>query len=117
MYALSDGTVVQLIDETKYNGDWYKLKTTDGSAAYCHSDYIVNVVTTGGSGGTGELDLNYVDQDALITEMSSWHHAGGKCVLGLLTRRFDELEIFLYGEYNRGYQLSDHHFPIPDCYQ
>lgn len=117
LYALSDGTVVQLIDETKYNGDWYKLKTTDGSAAYCHSDYIVNVVTTGGSGGTGELDLNYVDQDALITEMSSWHHAGGKCVLGLLTRRFDELEIFLYGEYNRGYRLSDHHFPIPDCYQ
>ena len=106
-----------MIDETKYNGDWYKLKTKDGSAAYCHSDYIVNVVTTGDSGGTGELDLNYVDQDALITEMSSWHHAGGKCVLGLLTRRFDELEIFLYGEYNRGYQLSNHDFPIPDCYQ
>lgn len=117
LYALSDGTVVQLIDETKYNGDWYKLKTKDGSTAYCHSDYIVNVVTTGDSGGTGELDLNYVDQDALITEMSSWHHAGGKCILGLLTRRFDELEIFLYGEYNRGYQLSDHDFPIPDCYQ
>lgn len=119
-YALSDGIVVTLIDQTKYNGSWYKLKTTDGSAAYCHSDFIVNVVTTGGgsSGGTsGELDLNYVDKDALITEMSSWHHAGGNCVLGLLTRRFDELEIFLYGEYSRGYKLSDHNFPIPSCYK
>lgn len=119
LYALSDGTVVTLIDETKYNGDWYKLKTTDGSAAYCHSDYISNVKTTatGPGGTTGTLDLNCVDRDALIAEMSSWHHAGGKCVLGLLTRRFDELEIFLYGEYNRGYSLSDHKFPIPSCYQ
>lgn len=120
-YALGDGTVVTLIDETKYNGAWYKLKTTDGSAAYCHSDYISNVLTTGGGGSsggtaTGELDLNYVDKDALITEMSSWHHAGGNCILGLLTRRYDELEIFLYGEYNRGYKLSDHNFPIPSCY-
>ncbi|MCI9272542.1 MAG: SH3 domain-containing protein [Clostridiales bacterium] len=118
-YALSDGTVVALIDQTKYNGAWYKLKTNDGSAAYCHSDYIVNVVTTGDSSGgsSGGLDLNCVDKDALIMEMASWHHAGGKCVLGLLTRRFDELEIFLYGEYGRGYRLSDHKFPIPSCYQ
>ena len=38
LYALSDGTVVQLIDETKYNVDWYTLITKDVSTAYCHSD-------------------------------------------------------------------------------
>ena len=81
------------------NSAWYQVKLSDGTKGYVSSDYISKRATG------GKLDLNYVDRQTLINKLCAYHHAGGGCVYGLLYRRVDEMEMFLYGDYDRNYGI------------
>ncbi len=108
--VLSNGSTVTLVSAEKYNSVWYKVKTSDGTVGYCSSTYLV-VKTT----NAVRKDLNYVNKNALINEMLAYHHAGGVCYYGLLYRRADELEMFLYGDYVSDGRDNKHNFPDPEC--
>ena len=109
---LKRGETVEIVDNNKYNTVWYKVKTSSGQTGYCSSTYL-NVTSSGGS-QTGR-DLNYVNRNALINEMLAYHHAGGVCYYGLLYRRADELEMFLYGDYTSDGRRNKYGFPNPSC--
>ncbi len=102
---------VTLVSSTKYNSIWYKVKTQSGKIGYCSSTYL-NVTS---SGGGYVRDLNNVNKNALIRELLSYHHAGGNCYYGLLYRRADELEMFLYGDYAVDGRSNKYRFPNPSC--
>ena len=108
--VLSYGEQVTLVSSKKYNNVWYKVKTSSGKTGYCSSTYL-NISTTGKIG----RDLKYVNKNALIKEMLAYHHACGVCYYGLLYRRVDELEMFLYGDYVADGRSNKHNFPSPSC--
>ena len=108
--VLSYGEKVTLVSSEKYNNVWYKVKTSSGKTGYCSGTYL-NISTTGEVG----RDLTYVNKNALIREMLSYHHAGGVCYYGLFYRRADELEMFLYGDYVADGRNNKHNFPNPYC--
>lgn len=110
--VLSYGDSVTLLSSQKYNSVWYKVKTQSGTVGYCSSSYLT-VKTTNGV----KKDLTYVNKNALIREMLSYHHAGGVCYYGLLYRRADELEMFLYGDYAADGRDNKYNFPNPSCIQ
>ena len=64
---------------------------------------------------SGGKNLNNVNKDALISEMLAYHHSCGQCYYGLLYRRADELEMFLYGDYISDGRQNKYHFPNPSC--
>lgn len=107
---LSYGEKVTLVSSQKYNSVWYKVKTSSGKTGYCSSTYL-NISTS----GQVERNLNYVNKNALIKEMLSYHHACGVCYYGLLYRRADELEMFLYNDYVADGRDNNHNFPNPSC--
>lgn len=108
--VLKDGEKVTLVSTTKYNGVWYKVKTTTGETGYCSGTYL-NLTSTGAT----VRDLTYVNKNALITEMLAYHHAGGVCYYGLLYRRADELEMYFYGDYAPDGRSNKYGFPNPSC--
>lgn len=101
---------VTLISTTKYNGVWYKVKTSSGTVGYCSGTYLRL-----STGSKVARDLTYVNRNALINTMLSYHHAGGYCYYGLLYRRADELEMFLYGDYATDGRNNKYGFPSPYC--
>ena len=104
---------VTLVSTNKYNSVWYKVKTSSGKTGYCSSTYL-NVSASGSSSGYGR-DLSNVNKNALIKEMLAYHHAGGNCYWGLLYRRVDELEMFLYNDYATDGRSNKYHFPSTSC--
>ena len=102
---------VTLLSAQKYNNIWYKVRTSSGKTGYCSGTYL-NLSSSGTKTGR---DLNYVNRNALIKEMLSYHHAGSVCYYGLLYRRADELEMFLYGDYVADGRDNNHNFPNPSC--
>ena len=108
---LNKGETVSIIDNNKYNTVWYKVQTSSGKTGYCSSTYL-NVTS---SGSQTVRDLNNVNRNALINEMLSYHHASGVCYYGLLYRRADELEMFLYGDYISDGRRNKYGFPNPSC--
>ena len=107
---MPDGSTVTLVSTNVYNGVWYKVKTSSGKVGYCSGTYL-NLHYS----GSNARDLNYVNKNALIKEMLAYHHAGGVCYYGLLYRRADELEMFLYGDYAADGRNNKHNFPSPYC--
>lgn len=110
--VLSPNEKVTLVSTQKYNSVWYKVKTSDGTVGYCSGTYL----TIGSSSSsTKGRDLNYVNKNALINELLSYHHAGGVCYYGLLYRRVDEAEMYIYGDYEADGRSNKHNFPSPSC--
>lgn len=98
-------TKATLVSATLYTGSgltWYKIKLTDGTAGYICSDYLA-------FSGSAMYDLGKVNKSDFIYYFLQWHHAGG-CVWGLLYRRIDEAEVFLYGDYVRDGNKNTHGF-------
>lgn len=108
--VLMPGETVTLLSTQKYNSVWYKVKTSSGKTGYCSGTYL----TIGSSSTTGR-DLNYVNKNALIKELLAYHHAGGVCYWGLLYRRVDEAEMFIYGDYEPDGRSNKHNFPSTYC--
>ncbi len=91
------GTGFTFADGVLYNGEWYKIKLTDGTEGYIYSDYAS--VTADG------VSLDNVSQSAFAKNFFAYHHSAGGCYEGLLYRRVDEAEVFFYGDYIRdGYE-------------
>lgn len=108
--VLMPGETVTLVSTQKYNSIWYKVTTKSGKTGYCSGTYLI----INAPGGTVR-DLNYVNKNALINELLAYHHAGGQCYYGLLYRRADELEMFLYGDYKSDGSSNKYGFPSPYC--
>lgn len=97
--SVSKGQTVTIVSGPT-NGDWYQIRTSSGMTGYGKAS---------GSDGTylslnytgGNKDLNNINQSAFKSEVSAYHHSGGKCYRGLLYRRWNELAIFFYGDYTR----------------
>lgn len=104
--SMNNNQQATLLSTTLYSGSglkWYYIQLSNGTKGYICSDYLSFY-------GTGTMyDLSKVDVDELVYYFPQWHHAGG-CVWGLLYRRIDELEIFLYGDYTRDGQKNKYGF-------
>ena len=101
------GTKLKFVDGKRYNTNWYKVKLSNGTTGYIHKDYV--------SASGGSRDLNNVNKQNLIDALLQYHHAAGSCYWGLLYRRVDEVETFLYGDYDRDGQHNYHKFHF-SCY-
>lgn len=108
--TLQNGETVTVVDSTRVNGVWVKIKTSSGLVGYCSSDYLIF-----GSSTSGVRNFNYINASSLINELLAWHHAGGNCYWGLLYRRTDELEMFLYADYIQDGSLNKHGWRLPSC--
>ncbi|MDR0914565.1 MAG: Ig-like domain-containing protein [Oscillospiraceae bacterium] len=93
--TLGVNTSFTFADTKIYSGSgysWYKIKLTDGTVGYIVTDYAELAP---------ERNLSKVNKTNLIKYWLQYHHASKSCVLGLLYRRIDEVEMFLYGDYVR----------------
>ena len=105
--CMNYGTKLKFVDGKRYNTNWYKVKLSNGTTGYIHKDYV--------SASGGSRDLNNVNKQNLIDALLQYHHAAGSCYWGLLYRRVDEAETFLYGDYDRDGQHNYHNFHF-SCY-
>lgn len=108
---LYNAQTVTVLDSTKVNGVWVKVKAPDGTVGYCSSDYLI----FGGSTAGSVRNFNYINKNELIEELMAWHHAGGNCYWGLLYRRIDELEMFLFGDYTKDGYANTNGWTYPSC--
>ncbi len=99
-------TTATLLTTNLYSGsglNWYYIQLSDGTKGYICSDYL-------SFQGTGTMyDLSKVNKNEFIKDFLQWHHAGG-CIKGLLNRRVDEAEMFLYGDYIRDGSSNKYNF-------
>lgn len=84
---------------TKYNQNQFdalvSLVYNCGTGIYSDSDLVALRNCSG-------KNLNNATKDEVVRAFCDYHHAGG-CIRGLLTRRIDECEMFLIGDYTRDY--------------
>ena len=99
---MAQNTKFTFVDGKLYNSAWYKIKLTNGTTGYIYSIYA------SGSGGT--RDLNSIDKATFTNRLLQYHHASGDCWWGLLYRRVDEVEMFLYGDYKLDGSSNKYHF-------
>ncbi len=99
---MAQNTKFTFVDGKLYNSAWYKIKLTNGTTGYIYSIYA------SASGGT--RDLNNIDKAAFTNRMLQYHHASGDCWWGLLYRRVDEVEMFIYGDYKLDGSTNKYHF-------
>lgn len=104
---MNNGTKLTFVDGKLHNKNWYKVKLSNGKKGYIHKDYVT---VSGGS-----RNLNNVNKQKLVNALLQYHHAAGSCYWGLLYRRVDEVETFLYGDYDRDGQHNYHKFHF-SCY-
>ncbi len=81
--------------KTEPENNWYYVSTEDGTKGYVYADYVSKGVLN----TSDKHYLSKINKDDFIKLMLQYHHAGSTCVKGLLNRRVDELDVFLYGEY------------------
>ena len=108
--TMGEGTKFTFVDGKLVNSHWYKIKLTNGTVGYIYSDYAA----AEGSGGT--RDLNNVNADRFVQNLLQYHHAAGECYWGLLYRRVDEAEMFLYGDYEHDGSRNKYGFDFT-CYR
>ena len=59
--------------------------------------------------------LESIDRENFTNTVLKYHHGNYKCLRGLLFRRIDEVEMFLFGDYEKDGNINKLKFPIPDC--
>lgn len=90
------------------SSNWYHVRTNSGATGYCYADYV-------SAGCGGGKNLNSIDKNKFINAFSQYHHAGTKCIRGLLGRRFEELEIFFHRNYKSNAPFWK--YPTPACFK
>ena len=80
-----------------YNG-WYKVKTSEGQEGFCCAEFLT----------IKQFDINDFKDKFL-----EYHHAGGKSIRGLLYRRIEELQMFLYNDYSKDGTKNKYNFKLP----
>jgi len=107
--TLYNGDKVTLLDGKLYNTNWYYVSTASGLKGYCHKDYLVF------DNGEALGSLLNIKENEIAAEMLRWHKASGECVKGLLYRRIDEVEVFMFAEYTQDGSRNKHGFTLPNC--
>ena len=110
--ALRFGERVEILNSNRYNNFWYLVKTDGGKTGYCHGDYVKVFSISNSS-----KNLKDINRDKFIKLFSAYHHAGGRCSSGLLSRRFHELDVFFDRRYSEFYHLYYKKSPykLPGC--
>lgn len=79
-----------------------------GTGPLFDDDELISALCNCSNNGT--RDFNYIAIQGFIEKLCQYHHAGDQCVYGLLYRRVDETEMFLYGDYEADY--GNYKYPI-----
>ncbi len=108
--TMGENTKFTFVDGKLVNSHWYKIKLSNGTVGYIYSDYAASE----SAGGT--RDLNNVDAGRFIQNLLQYHHAAGECYWGLLYRRVDEAEMFLFGDYEHDGSRNKYNFDFT-CYR
>lgn len=61
------------------------------------------------------ISKNSANKNEFIKDYLLRHHANKKCYPGLLYRRIDELEMFLFNDYKKDGHFNKNKFELPDC--
>lgn len=101
-------TVSSIISVLKFNdqvevlsknyNNWYKVRTKSGEVGYCFAQF---------------LTVDEPERSAFISEFLSYNKAGGIFVRGLLNRRVEELQMFLFNDYSKDGAKNKYGFLIP----
>ena len=94
---------VEILNGSYY--DWYKVKTKDGQEGYCFAEFLTV---------KPYVVRFFIDKKEFSKSFLAYHNAGGKFVRGLLYRRIEELQMFLYNDYSRDGALNKYNFLLPD---
>ena len=103
---------IEILSLYPKNEHWYKIKTSSGIIGYCCSDFLDIKYEC-----SSEKKLKNINKEKFIKEFSAYHHASHKCLKGLISRRFQELDMFFYGDYSRfnSKKIYSKRYNIPDC--
>lgn len=107
------GYLVQTVNEGAYTSKTNSTLIKNNSKfKQQHFDALVSLTYNCGTGVLSSYsdvvtlvslsDLSKATKNQVMNAFCDIHHAGG-CVWGLLTRRVDELEMFIIGDYTRDY--------------
>ena len=108
--TMGENTKFTFVDGKLVNSHWYKIKLSNETVGYIYSDYAASE----SAGGT--RDLNNIDAGRFIQNLLQYHHAAGECYWGLLYRRVDEAEMFLFGDYEHDGSRNKYNFDFT-CYR
>ena len=107
-------TISSVISVLKFNdeveviskncNDWYKVKTDSGKIGYCAAPFLTFNST---------IKEPYFEKKDLISEVLSYNKAGGAFVRGLMIRRIEELQMFLFRDYSRDGAKNKYGFCLP----
>lgn len=106
--VLENDSEVILQSTQKYNGDWYQVKTESGDVGFCYFEGIHPFI----SNQTVYCELGNIDRESFSKCFLIYHHAGGKCIKGLMYRRIDELEMFFFNDYLRDGHINKYGFSM-----
>lgn len=110
--AIPFGEEVVVLSNQKYNDNWYHVKTKSGLSGFCFDEGL-NITSK-----EYALPINFlesIDRENFTNTVLKYHHGNYKCLRGLLFRRIDEVEMFLFGDYKKDGNINKLKFPIPDC--
>lgn len=108
---LNYNETVTLLETKMYNQVWCRVRLSNGVEGYCSSTYL----SISASVSDVVRNCDYINKKAFVAELIQYHHAGGNCYYGLLWRRGDELEMFLYGDYVQDGRKNKYGFPDSTC--
>lgn len=92
--SLSAYTTVKLVSAKVYKNKWFNVKV--GSL----TGYVSRSYVTRRTMDTTVRDLRNINYSKFRNWMLARHHASGTCYWGLLYRRIDEVELFMFGDYS-----------------
>jgi GH24 family phage-related lysozyme (muramidase) len=114
--ALPNKTQVFILDPIKHNQNWYYSELSSGEKGYCCADFLeIKTICEEGN-------LNFIDKENFIKEFSMHHHVNKKCCGALISRRFQELDMFFFGKYSTfknltTYLKKNNRYNLPKCFQ
>ena len=114
--AIPCGEKVEVLDLNKQNNNWYKIKTNTGLVGFCFDDGLnlsrekiyPNIEDQAGR------SLKNIDREKFSNEILLYCHANKKLLKGLLYRRIDEVEMFLFNDYKKDGRLNKYGIEIPE---
>ena len=127
IYSLSNGSYISSVNNfliknsVKFNQNHFdslvSFSYNLGTAWMDKDEKVKGYIFNAFENGTTQRNLSCIDPDGFSYEMLRYHHAGKhECILGLLYRRIDEMNIFFKGDYARhAYKYNKYGYSIPGC--